>query len=135
MRRLATLLFVMLGACSQTPVSDPAPAPVAAPSTPTAAPPTVVPPIDVSALRADLTLFASDAFQGRLAGTPAARRAAEFIAERLTAAGLEPAVEERRHGPLGPMLAARAPDLERRGLLPAGKREEDVLVIAGFAGR
>ena len=54
---------------------------------------------------------------------------------RMKAAGLEPAVEERRHGPLGPMLAARAPDLERRGLLPAGKREEDVLVIAGFAGR
>ncbi|HJR67987.1 MAG TPA: M28 family peptidase [Gemmatimonadaceae bacterium] len=91
MRRLATLLVVMLGACSQTPVSDPAPAPAPAPSTPTAARPTVVPPIDVSALRADLTLFASDAFQGRLAGTPAARRAAEFIAERLTAAGLEPA--------------------------------------------
>jgi hypothetical protein len=33
------------------------------------------------------------------------------------------------------MLAARAADLERRGLLPAGQREEDVLVVAGFRGR
>ncbi len=91
MRRFATLLFVLLGACSQTPVSDPAPAPASAPATTAPAAAAVVPPIDISALRADLTLFAADGFQGRLAGTPAARRAAEFIAERLTAAGLEPA--------------------------------------------
>ncbi len=92
MRRLATLLFVCLGACSQTPVSNPTPARAPATDAPsTAAPPAVVPPIDVSALRADLTVFASDGFQGRLAGTPAARRAAEFIAERLTAIGIQPA--------------------------------------------
>jgi release factor glutamine methyltransferase len=52
---------------------------------------------------------------------------------RMRDAGLEPAVEVRRHGPLGPLLAARAPELERRGLLAPGAREEDVLVIAGAA--
>jgi hypothetical protein len=88
MRRAATLLFLALGACSQTPAVEPAPTPAATAPAPRAA---VVPAIDVSALRADLTVFASDAFQGRLAGTPSAQRAAEFIAERLTAAGLEPA--------------------------------------------
>ena len=88
MRRLATLLLLALGACAQAPVIDPAPAPV----TPTpAARAAVVPPIDVSALRADLGVFASDAFLGRLAGTPSARRAAEFIAGRLTGTALEPA--------------------------------------------
>ena len=54
--------------------------------------------------------------------------------ERMCAAGLEPAVEERRHGALGPLLSARAPELERRGLLGPGEREEDLLVIAGVAG-
>ena len=58
----------------------------------------------------------------------------EETLERMRAAGLEPAVEVRRHGPLGPLLAARAPELERRGLLGPGEREEDVLVIAGAAG-
>ena len=53
--------------------------------------------------------------------------------ERMRAAGLAPAVEERRRGPLGPLLSARAPALERRGLLAPGEREEDLLVIAGAA--
>jgi release factor glutamine methyltransferase len=53
--------------------------------------------------------------------------------ERMRAAGLEPAVELRHRGPLGPLLAARAAQLERRGLLAPGEREEDVLVIAGRA--
>ena len=88
MRRVATLLFFTLGACAQVPAIESASTPAPAAPAPRAA---VVPPIDVAALRADLTVFASDAFQGRLAGTPAARRAAEFIAERLTSAGLEPA--------------------------------------------
>jgi release factor glutamine methyltransferase len=51
--------------------------------------------------------------------------------ERMRAAGLEPAVEQRRHGPLGPLLAARAPLLEDRGLLEPGQREEQLLVIRG----
>ncbi|HWT24736.1 MAG TPA: HemK2/MTQ2 family protein methyltransferase [Solirubrobacteraceae bacterium] len=53
--------------------------------------------------------------------------------DRMRAAGLEPLVAERRRGPLGPLLAARAPMLEARGLLPPGEREEDLLVVAGAA--
>ena len=34
---------------------------------------------------------------------------------------------------LGPLLAARAPRLEGRGLLPPGERSEDLLVVAGAA--
>ena len=50
---------------------------------------------------------------------------------RMRAAGLDGAVVERRHGPLGPLLAARAPELEARGLLAPGQREEDIVVVAG----
>ncbi len=49
----------------------------------------------------------------------------------LGAAGLEAAVASRHHGPLGPVLHERAPMMERRGLLPAGCREEDILVVRG----
>ncbi len=51
--------------------------------------------------------------------------------ERMRAAGLQPAVEERRSGALGPLLAARAPALEATGMLAPGERREDVLVLAG----
>jgi release factor glutamine methyltransferase len=51
--------------------------------------------------------------------------------DRMRAAGLEPAVAERRRGALGPLLAARAPELEAKGLLPPGARSEDLLVLAG----
>ena len=54
--------------------------------------------------------------------------------ERMRAAGLEPAVAERRAGALGPLLTARAPELEAQGLLPRGSRSEDLLVLAGAAG-
>jgi release factor glutamine methyltransferase len=57
----------------------------------------------------------------------------EATLERMRAAGLEPEVAERRHGALGPLLAARAPVLERRGLLALGERSEDLLVVAGRA--
>ena len=53
--------------------------------------------------------------------------------ERMGAAGLAPAVLERRRGPLGPLLAARAPLLEASGLLAPGMREEAVLIVAGTA--
>jgi release factor glutamine methyltransferase len=52
---------------------------------------------------------------------------------RMAAAGLEASVAERRRGALGPLLAARAPRLEQRGLLPPGQRREDLLVVAGAA--
>ena len=48
----------------------------------------------------------------------------------LAAAGLHPRVVARRRGPLGPQLTARAGMLEARGLLPAGRREEELLVIS-----
>jgi release factor glutamine methyltransferase len=51
--------------------------------------------------------------------------------DRMRDAGLEPAVIERRRGPLGPLLSARAPALERAGLLEPGVRDEDVIVVAG----
>jgi release factor glutamine methyltransferase len=53
--------------------------------------------------------------------------------ELMRAAGLSPVVLERRRGPLGPLLAARASALEASGLLAPGVREEDLLVVAGAA--
>ena len=57
----------------------------------------------------------------------------EATLERLRAAGLQPSVVERRRGGLGPLLAARAPRLEERGLLAPGERSEELLVVAGAA--
>jgi hypothetical protein len=34
---------------------------------------------------------------------------------------------------LGPLLAARAPELEAKGLLARGERREELLVLAGAA--
>jgi release factor glutamine methyltransferase len=45
--------------------------------------------------------------------------------------GLRVDVVERHHGPLGPVLTARAPMLEARGMLKPGVREEDVVVVRG----
>jgi release factor glutamine methyltransferase len=53
--------------------------------------------------------------------------------EQMRAAGLRPSVLARRTGPLGPLLAARAPELESAGLLEPGVREEQLLVVAGAA--
>lgn len=47
----------------------------------------------------------------------------------LRRAGLDADVAVRRRGGLGPLLAARAPMLEARGLLASGAREEDVVVV------
>ena len=47
--------------------------------------------------------------------------------------GLRAAVLARRHGPLGPLLSARAPELEAEGVLAPGERSEEVLVVAGRA--
>jgi release factor glutamine methyltransferase len=52
-------------------------------------------------------------------------RTIELLVER----GLDAEVAIRERGPLGPLLAERAATLERRGLLAAGAREEDVVVI------
>jgi release factor glutamine methyltransferase len=49
--------------------------------------------------------------------------------QALAAGGLRAEVAERRRGPLGPLLAARAAELERRGLLALGERDEDLVAI------
>lgn len=50
--------------------------------------------------------------------------------ERLRAAGLARVdVVARRRGPLGPLLSARAGELEARGLLRPGQREEELVAI------
>src|SRR5262249_20194656 len=46
--------------------------------------------IDAAELVRDLTAFAHDSMRGRETGTPDAMRAAQFIADRLAALGLEP---------------------------------------------
>ena len=55
----------------------------------------------------------------------------ETSLERMRAAGLEAGVLDRVPGPLGPLLMARAPELERRGLLSPGARAEELLIVAG----
>ena len=55
--------------------------------------------------------------------------------ERLEAAGLATTVRIRRPGALGPRLAARTEMLEARGLLGAGQREEELLVISATRPR
>jgi release factor glutamine methyltransferase len=47
----------------------------------------------------------------------------------LRAEDLHAEVAARHHGALGPLLRARAPLLEARGLLAPGEREEDVVVV------
>jgi len=51
--------------------------------------------------------------------------------DRLAASGLEASVVERRRGPLGPLILARARELERRGMLAPAAREEELLVVEG----
>jgi release factor glutamine methyltransferase len=51
--------------------------------------------------------------------------------EMLSEHGLVADVAGRERGPLGPLLAARAATLERRGLLASGDREEEVVVVCG----
>jgi release factor glutamine methyltransferase len=51
----------------------------------------------------------------------------------LTASGLRTEVVARHRGALGPLLRARAPQLEARGLLAAGVREEDVVIVRAAA--
>ena len=51
----------------------------------------------------------------------------------LEAGGLRVDVVARRRGPLGPLLTARAPLLEARGLLAPGTREEEIVVVRGAA--
>jgi hypothetical protein len=85
MRRTATLLFLACAACARPAANAPAPA-----TAPTAAP-RAASAINAAALRRDISVFASDSFLGRQAGTPNAVKAAQFIASRLAQLGVEPA--------------------------------------------
>jgi release factor glutamine methyltransferase len=51
----------------------------------------------------------------------------------LIAAGLRTEVVARHRGALGPLLRARARQLEARGLLATGEREEDVVIVRAAA--
>jgi release factor glutamine methyltransferase len=53
--------------------------------------------------------------------------------DALERTGLRVDVVARHHGPLGPVLTARAPLLEARGMLAPGVREEDVVIVRGLA--
>jgi release factor glutamine methyltransferase len=53
----------------------------------------------------------------------------EETVRRLSEAGLDASVASRHAGPLGPLFAAQAESLEQRGLLTAGQREEEVVVV------
>ena len=70
MKRLLPL-FLLLAGCATTRV-PPAP-----------------PPVSDAEMRATISVLASDAFEGRMAGTAGADKAAAFIAERFRAAGLD----------------------------------------------
>ncbi|MEA2397934.1 MAG: release factor glutamine methyltransferase [Thermoleophilaceae bacterium] len=51
--------------------------------------------------------------------------------ERLARAGLDARVVRRERGPLGSLMTRRAAELERRGLLAPGRREEEIVVVEG----
>jgi release factor glutamine methyltransferase len=53
----------------------------------------------------------------------------EATLSALDASGLRTDIAARHRGALGPLLRARAPRLEARGLLAAGQREEDVVIV------
>ena len=81
MRSPAALAALLLAGCAG---SAPGPAP---------APARMSPRVDVEELRRDLTVFASDSFLGRETGSVGEQKAANFLAERLRALGVEPAGE------------------------------------------
>jgi release factor glutamine methyltransferase len=53
--------------------------------------------------------------------------------EDLRDAGFEARVVDRLRGPLGPLMRARAPELERAGMLEPGTDEEELLVVRARA--
>ena len=102
MRWSASFLFVVLLACSRSPVvsSGDVPAPVSAALPGLAA-------IREPEIRADLFALAGDAMRGREAGTIDELRASVWVAERARAAGLEPAGKDDTWYPFFPLQRTR----------------------------
>jgi release factor glutamine methyltransferase len=55
----------------------------------------------------------------------------EETVARLAAGGLEVDVPVRSRGPLGPLMLARVEQLEARGALKPGEREEELVIVRG----
>ena len=53
--------------------------------------------------------------------------------DSLRGGGLDARVSARRRGPLGPLMLSRVEELERRGALRPGEREEELIVIEARA--
>ena len=97
MRHRSALGLLLLAACARSapPATGPAPAFV---------------PVNADELRRDLYVFASDSFGGRETGTPAATKAARFIANRLVQLGIEPAGDSLYFQRVPLVRAAFAPE-------------------------
>jgi hypothetical protein len=90
--------------------------------------PTIDAAISADELRRELFAFADDSMRGRDAATPDGRRAAVFIAERLRAAGVEPAGDSGyfqrvplERVALGPGTRFSVVDGARTTVLPLGR--------------
>jgi release factor glutamine methyltransferase len=68
---------------------------------------------------------------GRLLVVHSALIGDDATLERMRDRGLDPEVVGEETSPLGPLMTERVDDLEARGLLEPGVREERVVVIAG----
>jgi hypothetical protein len=80
-RLLVAAIAAVLAGCASRATTPSAPARAAV--APTGEP-------NAAELRRDLFVYAADSFLGRETGTPAAHKAAQFIAERLASLGIEP---------------------------------------------
>lgn len=98
--RLSSAALVVLAACAPARTSAPPPPPRSS-RAPTA-----------DELRRDLTVFASDSFRGREAGTADERRAARFLVDRLVALGVEPAGDSSFYQKV-PLISRRFTDATR----------------------
>lgn len=100
MKRLLAALL-LLGGCTTTEIAPP-------------------PQVTEAELRTTIAVLASDDFAGRMAGTPGELKAANYIAERLRAAGVQPAPGGFRQ-PFA-VHQERKPPPPETAKLPAGQR-------------
>lgn len=124
MKRLLPL-FLLLGACATSRIPSP-------------------PAVTDAELRATIAVLASDAFEGRMAGTAGEAKAAAYIAERFRAAGLKPASGgflqgfkvDRKPTPI-PDAKVELPSGQRHFLAEANKRGQFTAsnVVGRVAGR